>query len=88
MSCSKCAFEKSLSSGISHTLVTLKYSIPFSFIVLRKFVVHSYMLTVASNLINLCQSLIFHDTCFLFLLNSDAFPHGNSLNLNVQTSLE
>ena len=46
------------------------------------------MLTAASNLINLGQSLIFQDTCFLFLLNTDIFSHRNSLNLNVQTSLE
>ena len=35
-SCSKFVSKESLSSGISHTLATLKYSIPFSFIVLRK----------------------------------------------------
>ena len=35
-SCSKCFSKESLSSGISHTLANLKYSIPFSFIILRK----------------------------------------------------
>ena len=46
------------------------------------------MLTAASNLINLGQSLIFQDTCFIFLLNTNVFSHKNSLNLNEQTSLE
>ena len=31
-SCSKCVSKESFSSGISHTLATLKYSIPFFFL--------------------------------------------------------
>ena len=74
-SCSKWVSKESLSSEISNTLVTLKYSIPFPFIVLGKFYFYSYMWTTASNLINLRLSLIFHDNCFQFLLNIAIFSH-------------
>ena len=43
---SKCVSNESLSSGISHTFATLKYSIPSSFVVLRK--VHCLFLYVNS----------------------------------------
>ena len=73
-SCSKYVSKESLSSGISHTLQLKKYSIPFSFIDLRKV---CCLLLYVNSWFELDKSrpfFIFQDTYFLFLLNTGILP--------------